>query len=372
MKRAVILLVLTALLAFPGRAMASVPDIAFLVGDTVYYDWGYNCTMDVAPFIDKGRVYVPVRYLAYALGIRERNILWDAPSQTVSLTKEGYGTISLKIGNKVMRKTAGQPPVHMDTAPLIMDGRVFLPARYVAEAFGASVVWDRWDQMVIIYCENAGQDGRDIARTVNSKFITPSYDLLTFDWEYDERPQHLETKITGEFAREYLDKVRKKEHPSWVEKHLLTYCTDEEEKKFVKTLVDDLKKNLPEVADQRDYVDYVIAFVQGVKYADDASTTGFEDYWRYPSETVLEKTGDCEDSAILAAVMIRELGYGVALIAFDGHVGVGIKGADFLPGCYYEKDGVKYYYLETTASGWNVGDLPEDEAESMPVVLPLP
>jgi len=29
-----------------------------------------------------------------------------------------------------------------DVAPEIVAGRTFLPARYVAEAFGAAVVWD--------------------------------------------------------------------------------------------------------------------------------------------------------------------------------------------------------------------------------------
>lgn len=38
----------------------------------------------------------------------------------------------------------------MDVAPLIKNGRTYLPARYVAEAFGYTVHWNPSDQTVAI------------------------------------------------------------------------------------------------------------------------------------------------------------------------------------------------------------------------------
>jgi hypothetical protein len=38
----------------------------------------------------------------------------------------------------------------MDVAPLIRNGRTYLPARYVAEAFGYTLAWDAAGRMVTI------------------------------------------------------------------------------------------------------------------------------------------------------------------------------------------------------------------------------
>lgn len=373
MKKAILgMFALIMLFSFPGQARAIQPDVAFKVDVSTYLFRGSVRDIKVPPFMENGRAYVPVRYLAHALGINDQNIVWDAPSQTVFLNKEGYGGISLKVGNNAMQITTDKTIVYMDAAPVIRDGRLFLPARYVAEAFGASVVWDQEDQIVMIYCESLPSGTSTISQTSNSKTNAINNDHLTFDWEYKGKAQHLETRITGELAREHLAGIRKAEHPRFVMSDLLTYCTNEEDNELIKTVVDDLKANLPDVTDEQDYVDYVISFVQGLKYSEDVLTTGYEEYPRYPSETLLEKTGDCEDLSILAAVMIRELGYGVALIVFDDHVGIGIKGAGYLPGYCFENDGDQYYYLETTHTGWKVGWLPEDEFYYWPSVLPLP
>ena len=96
-------------------------------------------TMDVAPYIKGDRTYVPVRYLAYSLGVAEDAVTWDGSSRKVGITK-GEADISLVIGSPVMQ--VNQKPITMDVAPEITSDRTFLPARWVAEALGAEVEWD--------------------------------------------------------------------------------------------------------------------------------------------------------------------------------------------------------------------------------------
>ena len=73
-----------------------------------------------------------------------------------------------------------------------------------------------------------------------------------------------------------------------------------------------------------------------------------------------------EDTAILAADLIRHLGYDAVLIIFSGtpqspgHCAVGVKGDDSINGSYYNYNNNKYYYLETTGSGWELGEMPDD------------
>jgi len=91
---------------------------------------------------------VPVRYLALALGIPETGIRWSRSAQTVTLTGDGI-TVTLAVGRDIMFVNgAARPP--MDVVPVIREGRVSLPARYVAESFGYRVTWDKTSQTVSI------------------------------------------------------------------------------------------------------------------------------------------------------------------------------------------------------------------------------
>ncbi len=103
--------------------------------------------LDVAPFIANGRTYVPVRYLAYALGVPEQGVSWDGESRTVTLTL-GSTVVKLTVDEKVLQLNGTARA--MDVAPVIVDGRVFLPARFVAEAFGYKVNWIEATREVLI------------------------------------------------------------------------------------------------------------------------------------------------------------------------------------------------------------------------------
>jgi hypothetical protein len=95
--------------------------------------------MDVAPYVKNDRTYVPVRYLAYSLGVPEDSVTWDSNARKVGITK-GDTDISLIIGSPIMQ--TNKEPIAMDVAPEITNARTFLPARWVAEALGAEVEWD--------------------------------------------------------------------------------------------------------------------------------------------------------------------------------------------------------------------------------------
>jgi len=102
---------------------------------------------DAVPFIENGRTYVPVRYLAYALGIPESGVNWDGKSRTVTLSLNGT-RVKLAVGSPLIY--ANNAPRQMDVAPVLRQGRTYLPARYVAESFGFRVDWDQAAQAVII------------------------------------------------------------------------------------------------------------------------------------------------------------------------------------------------------------------------------
>lgn len=119
----------------------------FKINSNIYSVNGVAKVMDVAPYIKDNRTYVPIRYLAYALGVAENDVVWDAAASTATFTK-GDKVVVLTIGSTTM--TVNGEAQTMDVAPEIVNNRTMLPARFVAEAFGATVGWDAATGTVVI------------------------------------------------------------------------------------------------------------------------------------------------------------------------------------------------------------------------------
>lgn len=128
----------------PGETKASA---AFVIGSTTYLLNGVETTMDVAPYIKDGRTYLPIRYVAYALGLNDSNILWDGATAKVTLIK-GDKVVQLTIGSNVLMVNGAS--ITMDVAPEIVSDRTMLPIRHVAEVLGSVVGWDAATQTVTI------------------------------------------------------------------------------------------------------------------------------------------------------------------------------------------------------------------------------
>lgn len=114
--------------------------IKFLVGKMEYYIDGHKWYMDTAPYNKEGRTFIPIRYLAYALGIDESNISSNNNSSEITIIKDTT-LVVLNTNNHLL--LINNKPVSMDVKPEIKGGRVMLPARWLAEAFGAEVSWDK-------------------------------------------------------------------------------------------------------------------------------------------------------------------------------------------------------------------------------------
>lgn len=139
------------------------------------------------------------------------------------------------------------------------------------------------------------------------------------------------------------------------------YINDEWNSYVCKTLAESIvKAAMDKGMSKRNAVFEVVAFVQSLPYISDLDENGEAyDYPKYPIETLMEGGGDCEDSTILLATMLKELGYGVAVIHYPGHILLGIAGSNEESGLYFTVDGTNYYIMETTYPGWKWGQLPE-------------
>ncbi|MGO0122953.1 SpoIID/LytB domain-containing protein [Desulfothermobacter acidiphilus] len=133
------------LLVSAGWARAAPAEVIFRIGQSSY-EVGSQCyPMDVAPFLERDRTYVPVRYLAEALGVKSSQIQWDGITRTVLFDLNGP-ELKLKIGVPAIWIDGVRQD--LDVAPQIRDGRTMLPARFVAEALGYVVKWEPETQVV--------------------------------------------------------------------------------------------------------------------------------------------------------------------------------------------------------------------------------
>jgi hypothetical protein len=130
--------------------------------------------------------------------------------------------------------------------------------------------------------------------------------------------------------------------------------------------------------DEFQTVSFMAAFVQSLPYTVDAVTTSYDEYPRYPIETLFDNGGDCEDTSILMAALIKNMDYGVVLLIFpktvqtsSGHCAVGVKCGSGVYGTSWTYNGGKYFYLETTGTGWQIGNIPDEYSKASANIYPM-
>jgi hypothetical protein len=128
----------------PGETTANA---TFTIGKTDYTVNGVQKTLDVAPYTENGRTYLPIRFVAEALGISSDNIVWNDATKTVTLIN-GNRIASFKVGQSSY--TVNGAVVPMDAAAQFKQNRNMIPLRYAAQALGVAIGWDDATQTVTV------------------------------------------------------------------------------------------------------------------------------------------------------------------------------------------------------------------------------
>ena len=112
-------------------------------GIKVLYNGSY-IGFDQPPVIQNGRTLVPLRAIFEAMNA---SVEWDEATKTVT-AKRANITVKLKVGSAQLYVNGKS--VTLDVPAQIIGGRTMVPARAVAESFGANVDWDSIRQTVVI------------------------------------------------------------------------------------------------------------------------------------------------------------------------------------------------------------------------------
>lgn len=144
------LLLLLVLLSFapsasPASAAASTRPITVNINGTFI-------TTDNSPFIEGGRIKISVR----ALGSLGLDFSWDTLTRTATVTNPAKDTFRLVEGQRTAYKNG--LPVQMDDTAGNYNGRIMVPVRFVSEAFGYSVYYERTRGILFITSKDYVQD----------------------------------------------------------------------------------------------------------------------------------------------------------------------------------------------------------------------
>ena len=110
---------------------------------------GKQLAFDTAPYIENGRVLVPMRGVLESLGY---SVHWKEHTQTVVAMKNGM-ELSLPLNSKSI--TVNDKQVSIDVPAQLHGSRTFVPLRFLAEYSGADVQWEESSSTVLIHSAEA-------------------------------------------------------------------------------------------------------------------------------------------------------------------------------------------------------------------------
>ncbi len=199
MKKFIAALLCFCMLAAPASAMS----VQLTLGDTQVLTSDIDkrenktLTIEAAPYVTQGRTMVPVRVIAESFGAQ---VGWEDP--VVTITKDAT-EIKLTVGSPAA--VVNGESVTLDVAPEVINGRTFVPMRFIGESLGYTVKWVASTERVLVtdapvlfktqysvatveevftYAFLASQFGMNVAL---DEAIAAYYTLLTLqDYKYNE------------------------------------------------------------------------------------------------------------------------------------------------------------------------------------------
>jgi hypothetical protein len=100
---------------------------------------------DAPPFIEKSYTMVPLRVFAELLGYQ---IEFEPVFQIITMSEFGGKTIRAQVGNTIF--TVNDQKKTLAVAPMIRNGRTFVPLRFFAEEFGFEVSYRKESHSVLL------------------------------------------------------------------------------------------------------------------------------------------------------------------------------------------------------------------------------
>jgi len=141
----IIMIAVMILLSVPMTVGAATPP-----SDISVYIYNQRLVSVDKPFIDNGRTLVPMRAFFEALGAR---VGWDSANSVAIGTRDG-NVVRIPIGSNA--PTVNGSVNRIDVPARIVNGRTYIPLRFVGEALGDEVLWEGSSRSIYISRKTGG------------------------------------------------------------------------------------------------------------------------------------------------------------------------------------------------------------------------
>jgi hypothetical protein len=130
--------------AMRGKSNPDLVKIELQIGSKSAYINNNRIDLDAPPFTENGRTLVPLRFIGEAFGA---SVVWDGNTKKVTYTL-GSTIIEVIIGSTIA--VVNGEKKNLDVPPKLVNGRTFVPLRFISESFGASVIWEAATKKIYI------------------------------------------------------------------------------------------------------------------------------------------------------------------------------------------------------------------------------
>lgn len=176
--------VMSAAAIFAGGAAADDNPVAVAVDNEMV-------EFDQEPIIIDGHTMVPIRAVFEKAGAK---VEWEQEQQTAIISNDKY-FVTLKYGESVMYKN--NEPIELESPSVMVNDRILVPVRAIAEAMDFAVTWDGHHMLVLV--STTGKPYRPYAfrktgfRTLEdaSEFCA-NEGTMSIDLDNDGKPEELE------------------------------------------------------------------------------------------------------------------------------------------------------------------------------------
>ena len=118
------------------RRLEKMRRVTLFIDSPQAYVNGVSHNLDVAPRLINGYTFLPVRFLGEALSV---DITWDNDTQSVVCRRDAL-TVILPVGGE--KALVNGVEYELPAAPVMENGRVLVPVRFISEVFGCNVQWE--------------------------------------------------------------------------------------------------------------------------------------------------------------------------------------------------------------------------------------
>jgi hypothetical protein len=143
--------------------------------------------------------------------------------------------------------------------------------------------------------------------SVTEEPITPGTISRTYLWDYEGRCWQLTLPLDDKLYETDKSRTRNRDYD--------LFASDQYDDWLIKETADSLLSlSKANGLEEKQIPGLCISFVQSLNYTSDLESTGYEQYPRFPDETLYDNGGDCEDTAILSVAILKKMGYDAVLL----------------------------------------------------------